>query len=64
MEIQLAEVYSTLARRFDTAMPDDIDDAVASAHVATWQAHESGAELRNPDSIPPIAGVLRGMRLL
>lgn len=50
MEVHLGEVYATLARRYDRAPKEDIEDAVAMAHVATWQAHDSGVPLRNVDA--------------
>ena len=43
-------VYRTLYRRYDSADPDDIDDAVATADVVAWQAREGGVELRNADA--------------
>ena len=47
MEINNGDIYLALRRRFTRADDADINDAVAVAHVATWEARETGVALRN-----------------
>ena len=50
MEINAAEIYTNLSRRFSRVSPDDLDDAIAESHAVAWQARESGVVLHNVDA--------------
>ena len=50
MEINAAEIYANLARRFSRLGPDDLDDAIAESRATAWIARESGVTLHNVDA--------------
>lgn len=45
-----AVIYRALAKRYEAADYDDINDALAVADTAVWQAREAGTEVRNPEA--------------
>jgi len=50
MEINAAEIYASLARRFNRLGPDDLDDAIADSRATAWMAREAGVTLHNVDA--------------
>jgi len=50
MEIDAAQIYATLHRRFERAEHEDIQDAVAESHATAWIAREAGKVLHNVDA--------------
>lgn len=43
-------IYRALARRYEAADSDDINDALAVADTVIWQAREAGTAVRNADA--------------
>ncbi len=50
MEINAAEIYTHLVRRYSRVELDDVDDAIAESRAAAWQAREAGVVLHNVDA--------------